>query len=40
MALSAQAGYRFMGNFAPGAAFEEFILRSPVLGFAISWGRY
>lgn len=40
MALSAQLGYRFLGNFAPGLAFENLVMRSPVIGFAISWGRF
>ncbi|MEI6877171.1 MAG: hypothetical protein WCL50_18820 [Spirochaetota bacterium] len=40
MALSAQAGYRFMGNFAPGLAFQKVFLRSPVLTFCVSWGSF
>ena len=40
MALSAQAGYRLMGNFAPGLAFDRFFILSPVLCFAVSWGLF
>jgi hypothetical protein len=40
MALSVQAGYRFIGNFAPEAVFQGFFLRTPVLGFALSWGDF
>jgi len=40
MALSAQLGYRLMGNFAPGLAFDRFFLLSPVLCFAVSWGSF
>ena len=40
MALSGQVGYRFMGNLAPGLAFEKLFLSSPVLTFALSWGRF
>jgi hypothetical protein len=40
MRLSATLGYQFIGNFAPGKLFSEVLLRSPTLGFAISWGDY
>jgi len=40
MALSAQAGYRFMGNLVPGLVFDRIFLRSPALTFAVSWGDF
>jgi hypothetical protein len=40
MALSAQLGYRFMGNFAPGMFFSGMVQRSPVLGLAVTWGSF
>jgi len=40
MALSAQAGYRFMGNIAPVLSLQGISQRSPVIGLAVSWGAF
>jgi len=40
MALSAQLGFQVLGNFAPGRSFQDLLVRTPILGFAISWGSF
>lgn len=40
MALSGRLGYRLLGNFVPGYAFQDLLVRTPVLGFSISWGSF
>jgi hypothetical protein len=40
MRLSANVGYQMIGNFAPGKLAEELLLRTPSLGFTITWGEY
>ncbi len=40
MHLSATLGYAVMANIVPGLAFEDFVNRSPTLGFTVSFGDF
>ncbi|MDP3177875.1 MAG: hypothetical protein Q8M76_08225, partial [Spirochaetaceae bacterium] len=40
MRLSATLGYQIIGNFVPGMAFTDLLLRSPTLGMTVTWGRF
>ena len=40
MRLSATLGYQLIGSFAPGRLFSGVLMRSPTVGFAVTWGDY
>jgi hypothetical protein len=40
MRVSATLGYQFIGSFAPGKLFSDVVLRSPTIGFTVTWGDF
>lgn len=40
MHLSMTVGYSLMANFVPGLPFEDFVNRSPTLGFTVTFGDF
>lgn len=37
---SLYAGYQVAGNLIPGAAFEDFLVYTPVVGVRVAWGKF
>ena len=40
MHLSATLGYQLIGNFVPGKPSSDIFMRSPTLGFTLTWGVF